>query len=55
MSPASLADSTDDHENYAPYYHVPARSIVSVEHPFIIQNIFKGIESLGGASKIQRV
>ena len=39
----------------APWYHIPRKSIVSVEHPFIIQNIDKGVESLGGVAKLQAV
>lgn len=46
----SLSSST-----YAPWYNVPSKPIVSVEHPFIIKNINKGIESLGGPHKLQRV
>jgi len=41
--------------SYAPWYDVPRRSIVSVEHPFIIGNVEKGVKSLGGAVKMQEV
>ena len=43
------------HARSAPLYDVPVGTIVSVEHPFIIENVFKGIETLGGSSKIQEV
>ena len=39
----------------APWYTIPPRSIVSLEHPFIVKNIEKGIETLGGPSKLRRV
>ena len=40
---------------FARSYNVPDRLIVNVEHPCIIKNIEKGVESLGGESKIQKV
>ena len=36
----------------APSYQVPARSVVSVEHPYIVKNVSKGIEMLGGPDAI---
>ncbi len=41
--------------SYAPWYKVPRESIVSVEHPFIICNIEKGVASLGGSGRLQEV
>lgn len=41
--------------SHAPWYNVFRRSIVSVEHPFIIKNTEKGIASLGGPGKLQEV
>lgn len=41
--------------SHAPWYNVPQRSVVSVEHPFIIRNVGKAVESLGGSSKMQDV
>ena len=40
---------------FAPRYSVPDQLVVNVEHPFIIENIDKGIASLGGEAKIQKV
>ena len=39
---------------YAPWYNIPSSSpsIVSIEHPFIVQNIDKGIQTLGGLSAL---
>lgn len=39
----------------APSYHVPQLSIVSVEHPFIIKNMDKAIEMLGGLPRMKPV
>ncbi|KAI9731905.1 MAG: tau 95 subunit of transcription factor TFIIIC [Cirrosporium novae-zelandiae] len=36
----------------APWLPVPSKSIVSVEHPCIIKNVDKGIQTLGGSSKL---
>lgn len=41
--------------SHAPWYNVPQRSVVSVEHPFIIRNVGKAVESLGGSPKMQDV
>ena len=41
--------------SYAPWYDVPRKSIVSIEHPFIIQNVDKGVASLGGAHHLVEV
>ena len=34
---------------------VPRTSIVSVEHPFIVENVAKGIEALGGPKALREV
>lgn len=39
----------------APSYHVPQFSVVSVEHPFIIRNVGKAIEMLGGLPRVNSV
>ncbi len=39
----------------APWSSVPGLAIVSVEHPFIIKNIDKGIETLGGNGSMLKV
>lgn len=38
----------------APWIKVPRVPVVSVEHPFIIKNIDKGIETLGGNKSISK-
>ena len=40
---------------YARWYTVPTRHFVSIENPFIIQNVNKGIETMGGVNKLQEV
>lgn len=39
----------------APWHQVPATSIVSVEHPFIVKNIEEGLKTLGGDRAISKV
>lgn len=39
----------------APVYEVPSRHIVSVEHPAIIKNVDKAIETLQGDAGIAKV
>lgn len=39
----------------APKYLVPDQRIVSVEHPGIVENIDKAVESLGGEAELSRV
>lgn len=39
----------------APFYAIPNRRIVSVEHPAIIQNVDKAIETLQGNQGIYQV
>lgn len=51
-SPSSNYSSSSSH---APWYNVPKRSIVSVEHPFIIRNIEKGLKTLGNSGRLERV
>ena len=48
--PAQLF-STD----YARWYTVPDKHVVSIENPFIIKDIDKGIETMGGVNKLQEV
>jgi len=43
------------HSHTAPWSNVAQLKIVDVEHPFIIQNIQKGIETLGGRNSISKV
>lgn len=47
--------SSSSPSSYAPWYKVSHKSIVSVEHPFIIRNTEKGVISLGGPSRLQEV
>lgn len=39
----------------APYYDIPNRSYVTIEHPGIIQNIGNGLSSLGGDKRLGNV
>lgn len=41
--------------SYAPWYNVPKQSIVSVEHPFMIKDVDKGLATLGSPSKLEEV
>ncbi|KAF2743551.1 hypothetical protein M011DRAFT_489681 [Sporormia fimetaria CBS 119925] len=36
----------------APWLQIPARSVAVIEHPCIVKNLDKGIDSLGGAVKL---
>lgn len=40
---------------HAPWFTVPKQPIVTVEHPFIINNVDKGLATLGGPRKLQEV
>ncbi|PLB42254.1 transcription factor TFIIIC subunit TFC1 [Aspergillus candidus] len=46
---------TDQQPRTAPFYHIPQRSIISIEHPAIVQNIDKAIDTLQGNGGIRRV
>ena len=39
----------------APWYFVSNTEAVSIEHPYIIKNVEKGIESLGGSPGLNKV
>lgn len=39
----------------APFYAVPSRRLVSVEHPAVVRNVDKAIETLQGDSGIKTV
>ncbi|SLM35004.1 Transcription factor IIIC, subunit 5 [Lasallia pustulata] len=39
----------------APWYNVPQRAIVNVEHICIIQNVERAIDTLGGIAKVQQL
>ena len=41
--------------SYAPWYTIPRQPIVSVEHPFIINDVDKGLATLGSPRKLQEV
>ena len=40
---------------YARWHTVPNKHFVSIENPFIIKNVDKGIETMGGVNKLQEV
>ena len=53
-----IATSQAENQTYsqaAPWCDIPPLRIVSVEHPFIIKNIDKGVETLGGNNSIAKV
>ena len=39
----------------APVFPIPDTTLVSVEHPYIIQDLDKGVASLGGFQKLDAV
>lgn len=40
---------------YAPWHIISNKHFVSIENPFIIKNVDKGIETMGGVNKLQEV
>ena len=40
---------------FSPTYHVPSAPITGIEHPCVIKNKDRGIQSLGGLSQLQKV
>lgn len=42
-------------EQCAPWCAVPAETIISIEHPCVVQNVANIIETLGGSTKIEKV
>ena len=53
------ASDTGSHQplgkHISPWYAVPMRSIVCVEHPFIIKDVDKGLKTFGNAKRIEQV
>ena len=49
------SETTSSAPTLAPWYSVPDKTIVGVEHPYIIRNVDKAIASLGGESKLSKV
>lgn len=47
--------SSHKSSSHAPWYKIPRQSIVSVEHPFIIKDVDKGLATLGNESKLEVV
>ena len=39
----------------APWHSVPNRPIISLEHPYLIRDMEKGLKSIGGLNRIQEV
>lgn len=50
-----IGSSSHKSSSHAPWYNVPRQSIVSVEHPFIIKDVDKGLATLGNESKLEEV
>ena len=44
-----------DNLQFARWYSVPSHVIASVEHPFVIHNIAKAVDSLGGPRMVAKV
>lgn len=40
---------------FAPSYNLPHFAMISIEHPFVIKNVDRAIETLGGLQKIKAV
>ena len=53
MSPCLISASSQIEK--APVYFVSGQRIVSVEHPGIVRNIDKAVQSLGGESELSQV
>ncbi|KAF6218984.1 hypothetical protein HO133_005528 [Letharia lupina] len=51
----STVSSCHKKPSYAPWYTVPNQPIVSVEHPFIIKDVDKGLATLGSPSKLEEL
>ncbi|PUU75057.1 RNA polymerase III transcription factor IIIC subunit-domain-containing protein [Tuber borchii] len=50
--------STAPHQSrggYAPWHTIPPQKIISIEHPAIIKNVDKAIETLGGAKALKKL
>lgn len=47
--------SSGKKSSHAPWYNVPKKPIVSVEHPFIIKDVDKGLATLGTPSKLEEL
>ncbi|KAL4904468.1 hypothetical protein BDW74DRAFT_179045 [Aspergillus multicolor] len=45
----------NNHSRTAPFYQLPNRSLVCVEHPAIIRNVDKAIDTLQGSTGIKRL
>ncbi|KAG8159029.1 hypothetical protein KVR01_011472 [Diaporthe batatas] len=56
LSAASPSESSvSDAQPQAPAFKIPSRTIAAVEHPFLIQNLDKGIETFGTNPQFQSV
>lgn len=56
MSAASpSASSVSDGQPQAPAFKIPSRTIAAVEHPFLIQNLDKGLNTFGPNPQFQSV
>ena len=46
---------SDVPRSHALQFEIPARKVVSIEHPGIVKNVTNAIVSLGGGSKVESV
>ena len=52
QSPAGYSAARDD---AAPWYRIPDKTAVSVEHPCVVKNVDKAISMLGGSPAIAQI
>ncbi len=39
----------------APWYQIPPQQVVSVEHPYVVKDVDRGLKTLGGDQEIAKV
>lgn len=54
-SPSSSSSVSEDGQSQAPAFKIPSRTIAAVEHPFLIQNLDKGLDTFGPNPQFQSV
>ena len=54
-NPDHAASGSVSSSRAAPWYCVPQRAIVSIEHPFIVNDVSKVVETLGGPNSVAKV
>lgn len=54
-SQSSASEAEVDEQPQAPAFKIPSRTIAAVEHPFLVKNLDKGIDSFGPNPQFQSV